>query len=54
MIHSVVKKNGAIEVFVEKAETGNVYHTWQTEENGKWYSKDGKQIDWQPMTNPGK
>ena len=54
MIHSVVKKNGAIEVFVEKASTGNVYHTWQSEENGKWYSKDGKQIDWQAMGNPGK
>lgn len=54
MIHSVVKKNGAIEVFVEKADTGNCYHTWQVEENGKWYSKDGKQIDWQAMGNPGK
>ena len=54
MIHSVVKKNGAIEVFVEKADTGNVYHTWQQGENDKWYSKDGKQIDWQAMGNPGK
>ena len=31
-----------------------MYHTWQVEENGKWYSKDGKQIDWQAMGNPGK
>ena len=53
MITAVVKKNGAIEVFVE-SRTGNCYHTWQSEENGKWYSKDGKQIDWQAMGNPGK
>ena len=54
MITAVLKKNGAIEVFVEKAETGNVYHTWQKAENDKWYSTDGKQIDWQAMGNPGK
>lgn len=55
MIHAVVKQNGAIEVFVEKADTGNVYHTWQQGgEGGKWYSTDGKQIDWQAMGNPGK
>ena len=54
MISALVKKNGAIEVFVEKKDSGNVYHTWQNTENGKWYSKDGKQIDWQAMGNPGK
>jgi N-acetylmuramoyl-L-alanine amidase len=54
MITAVVKQNGAIEVFVEKASTGNVYHTWQGGPNGKWYSTDGKQIDWQAMGNPGK
>lgn len=53
MLTAVVKKNGAIEVFVEK-ESGDVFHTWQKAENDKWYSTDGKGIDWQHMGNPGK
>jgi GH25 family lysozyme M1 (1,4-beta-N-acetylmuramidase) len=52
MISAVLKKNGAIEVFVEKSD-GRVYHTWQKGENGKWYSTDGKTISWQSMGNPG-
>ena len=53
MLTAVVKKNGAIEVFVEK-EDGHVFHTWQKAENDKWYSTDGKSIDWQSMGTPGK
>jgi hypothetical protein len=54
MIHAVVKKNGAIEVFVEKSD-GRVFHTWQQGENGKWNpTQDGKGIGWHPMGNPGK
>ena len=53
MITAVVKKNGAIEVFVEKS-GGTVWHTWQNGENGKWNSNDGgKSIGWQSMGNPG-
>lgn len=53
MITALVKKNGAIEVFVEKSD-GRVFHTWQGAENGKWYTTDnGKSIAWQPMGNPG-
>jgi hypothetical protein len=53
MITAVLKKNGAIEVFVEKGD-GRVFHTWQQAENGKWNStSDGKGIAWQPMGNPG-
>jgi GH25 family lysozyme M1 (1,4-beta-N-acetylmuramidase) len=53
MIAAVVKKNGALEVFVEK-DDGRVYHTWQQAENGKWYSADGgKTIGWQAMGKPG-
>lgn len=52
MITAVLKKNGAIEVFVEKS-GGTVWHTWQGGENGKWYSTDGKTISWQSMGNPG-
>lgn len=49
----VVKANKAIEVFVEK-DDGRVFHTWQSGENGKWYTTDGgKSIGWQPMGNPG-
>lgn len=54
MITAVVKQNGAIEVFVEKADSGNVYHTWQNGPNGKWYSTSGTKVDWQSMSNPGK
>jgi hypothetical protein len=57
MITAVLKKNGAIEVFVEKGSgnnQGTVYHTWQSGENGKWYTTDGgKSIAWQGMGNPG-
>jgi hypothetical protein len=53
MISAVVKKNGAIEVFLEKNDSGKVFHTWQNSENGKWYSADGgKSIGWQFMGNP--
>jgi hypothetical protein len=53
MIAAVVKKNGALEVFVEKKD-GRVFHTWQGAENGKWYTTDGgKTIAWQPMGTPG-
>ena len=53
MIAAVVKKNGALEVFVEKS-GGQVFHTWQGGENGKWYTTDGgKTIAWQSMGTPG-
>jgi len=53
VITAVLKKNGAIEVFVEKND-GRVFHTWQNGEGGKWYSSDGgKSIGWQPMGTPG-
>jgi hypothetical protein len=53
-IATILKHNGAIEVFVQKADTGQVFHTWQNQANGKWYTTDGgKSIAWQPMGNPG-
>ena len=54
MITAVVKQNGAIEVFVEKAD-GAVWHTWQTAaNNGWWGSAAGKNASWQSLGNPGK
>jgi hypothetical protein len=54
MIAAVVKKNGAIEVFVEKPD-GQVWHTWQNAENSAWWgSKPGQNAAWQSLGNPGK
>lgn len=55
MITAVVKKNGAIEVFVEKASSGEVFHTWQKSENSGWAgSAPGKNAGWSSLGTPGK
>lgn len=53
MIQAVVKKNGAIELFVEKAD-GSVWHTWQTSENSGWAGGEkGKQnAEWYSLGKP--
>ena len=55
MITAVVKKNGAIEVFVEK-QSGEVFHTWQGGENSSWWGaeKGKRNAGWQSLGNPGK
>jgi hypothetical protein len=54
MICAVVKKDGRIEVFVEKADSGQIWHTWQTSENGGWTgSAPGKTTTWQSLGTPG-
>lgn len=54
MITAVVKKNGAIEVFVEK-QNGQVWHAWQNKENGGWWGaeKGKRNAGWQSLGNPG-
>jgi hypothetical protein len=54
-IQAVVKKNGAIEVFVERP-SGEVFHTWQGSENGPWWGaeKGKKNAGWQSLGVPGK
>lgn len=55
VITAVVKKNGAIEVFVEKAKSGEVFHAWQKEENSGWAgSEPGKNASWYTLGTPGK
>lgn len=55
MLNAVVKKNGAIEVFVE-AKDGEVWHTWQTGENSGWAgAQAGKRnAGWYSLGTPGK
>jgi hypothetical protein len=48
MITAVVKNNGAIEVFVEKAQSGEVFHIWQPGENKPFEG------GWKSMGTPGK
>ena len=51
-IHAVVKQNGAIELFLEKAD-GSVHHTWQNAPNSSWWgSKPGVNAGWQNMNAP--
>ncbi|HEX4501907.1 MAG TPA: hypothetical protein VH187_12255, partial [Scandinavium sp.] len=55
MLNAVVKKNGAIEVFVE-AKDGEVFHTWQTAENAGWAGaeKGKRNAGWYSLGTPGK
>jgi hypothetical protein len=55
MITAVVKQNGAIEVFVEKNDSGQVWHTWQNGPNSSWWGAEaGKNAKWQSLGTPGK
>jgi hypothetical protein len=53
VITVVVKKDGRLEAFVED-KNGQVWHTWQTSENGGWTgSAPGKTTTWQSLGSPG-
>lgn len=56
MITAVVKQSGAIEVFIEKASSGEVFHAWQNAPNSAWWGAEpGKQnAKWQSLGTPGK
>lgn len=55
VITAVVKKNGAIEVFVEKQSSGEVFHAWQKGENTGWAGAEkGKNATWYTLGTPGK
>lgn len=52
---SVVKQDGRVEVFAQRASSGEVLHTWQTAPNGGWAgSAPGKNASWYTLGNPGK
>jgi hypothetical protein len=55
VITAVLKKNGAIELFVEKAKSGEVFHTWQTGENAGWAGaeKGKRNAGWYTLGTPG-
>ena len=54
MIQAVLKADGRVEVFVEKAD-GRVFHTWQKTVNGPWVgSEPGKNAAWYSLGTPGK
>jgi hypothetical protein len=53
-LFAVVKKNGAIEVFVEDTK-GQIWHAWQKGENQGWSgSEPGKNAAWSSLGTPGK
>ena len=55
MITAVLKQDGRIEVFVERASDGQVFHTWQTAKDGGWAgSAKGKNASWYTLGTPGK
>ena len=56
MITAVVKQNGAIEVFVEKSNSGEVFHAWQQGANAGWAgAQQGvRNAGWFSLGTPGK
>lgn len=55
MITALLKQDGRIEVFVERASDGQVFHTWQTAKDGGWAgSAPGKNASWYTLGTPGK
>lgn len=56
VVTAVVNQDGRIEVFVEKAETGEVFHTYQTAKNGGWAGgkKGVRNAAWASLGIPGK
>ena len=53
-LFAVVKKDGRLEVFVQKQD-GTVMHAYQKAENGGWAgAEEGKAAKWYGLGNPGK
>lgn len=56
MITAVVNQDGRVEVFVEKSDTGEVFHAYQQQTNGGWAGGQAgvRAAQWFSLGSPGK